>query len=294
MSIPSPALRALSATSPWRARLRALLRNPAGIIGTAVVLAVLATFALSFIWVPYDPESVDSRASWARPSGAHWFGADQLGRDIFSLMVLGSRVTVLTAVGGAVVALVVGLLLASIIVYAPRWLGSLTERLTDVWVAFPTLIIALILVTAFSGSTLTSTVAIGLGSAPAVTRTVLPELRRATASDHVLLAVAAGARSWWILSRHIFPAITPTLIVRVTQIMGTATLAEAGLSYLGLGTPPPTPSWGRMLSTYQSFMYSHPTVILIPATAIVLTIIGFNLLGDGLRDVLDPRGRETR
>ncbi|AQQ15443.1 Glutathione transport system permease protein GsiD [Corynebacterium glaucum] len=270
-------------------RLAELIRNPAGLFGLVVVAIILLGFAVSFIWVPYDPAAVNPSATWAPPSGDHWLGTDQLGRDIFSMMLVGTRVTVLTSLGGALIALIAGLLLTFLITYAPRWLSQLTERITDIWVAFPTLIIALILATAFQGSAVTSAVAIGLGSAPSVTRTILPEVRRVSVSDYVLLATAAGARGPWLLHHHIFPNVAPTLIVRTTQIMGTAALAEAGLSYLGVGTPPPTPSWGRMLSTYQSFMYSHPSVILIPATAIVVTIIGFNLLGDGLRDVYDPR-----
>ncbi|MDY5129213.1 ABC transporter permease [Actinotignum urinale] len=273
----------------FKTRLRQLLRNPSGLFGLIIATSLLFLFILSYIWVPYRIEDVNPSHSWAPPSTEHWFGADQLGRDIFTLFVIGVRVTVKTSVGSALIALILGLTLASLIVYGPRLIRRLTERLSDIWTAFPTLIIALILVTAFKGSTFTSTLAIGLGAAPGLARTVLPELRRATVSDHVLLAVTSGARSWWLLSRHIIPAVIPTLLVRVTQIMGISALTEAGLSYLGVGTPPPTPSWGRMLATYQNVMYTHPTVIFIPMIALVLTIVGLNLLGDGLRDVLDPR-----
>lgn len=271
-----------------------LWKNPAGAIGLTIIILLLCTCALSFIWVPYGAEQVDSGASWAPPSSRHWLGADQLGRDIFSRMVLGSRVTVYISVGAALIALVMGVLLAALIVYTKPPISTVVERLTDVWIAFPTLIVALIIVTAFGRSTMSSLVAIGLGSIPVVARTVLPELRRARNADYTLLAVAAGARLPWILHHHIVPTITPTLIVRVTQIMGVAVLAEAGLSYLGLGTRPPTPSWGKMLSDFQNHIYTHPTTVLIPGLAITAVIIGFNLLGDGLRDALDPRMDRSR
>ncbi|MDO5025753.1 MAG: ABC transporter permease [Trueperella sp.] len=247
------------------------------------------TFVVSFIWVPYDTSKVDPASSWAPVSAQHWLGADKLGRDIFSLMILGSRVTVYISLGAAVIALVLGVIISAAIVYSRYSIAVIIERLTDVWIAFPTLVIAIIIVTAFGGSTVSSMVAIGLGSTPVVARTILPELRRAASADYTLLSVASGAKLPWLLWWHIFPTITPTLIVRVTQIMGTAALAEAGLSYLGLGTPISTPSWGRMLSEYQQYIYTHPGVLLIPGIAIVAVIIGFNLLGDGLRDVLDPR-----
>lgn len=274
--------------------LRRLVRNPAGLLGLIITCAVFAMFLASFVWVPYGPQDVNPADSWARPSARHLLGADKLGRDVFSLLVLGSRVTVATSAGAVVIAVTLGLLIAGVIAFAPRWCASLTERLTDVAIAFPTLIIALILATAFSGSALGSIVAIGLSSATSVTRTILPELRRAAASDHVLLATAAGARPGWLLTRHIVPALTPTLLVRATQVMGVAALAEAGLSYLGLGTAPPTPSWGRMLSAFQTQVYERPGALAVPAIAIVLVILGFNLLGDGLRDVLDPRSEHSR
>lgn len=265
-----------------------LLRNPAGVIGAVVVSLLVLTALVSLVWTPSDPLAVHPADSWAKPSPRYPLGADSLGRDLLSQMMVGSQITLLAAVGATAVAGLTGVALAAGIAFAPRWLATLLERVVDIWVAFPTLIIALILVTAFRGSTWSAVVAIGLGSATTLTRTILPELRRAMSSDHVLLAVSSGAWSGWLLGRHILPAVTPTLIVRTTQIMGVAALAEAGLSYLGLGTPPPTPSWGRMLSAFQAEVYARPEMLAVPAVAIVVVILGFNLLGDGLRDVLDP------
>lgn len=266
-----------------------LLKNPSGLAGIILLGFVALTFLVSLVWTPYSATAVDPSASWAAPSADHWLGGDKLGRDIFTHLLLGSQVTVITCLAAAAIALVLGLILAGIIQFAPGPISRLTERATDVLIAFPTLIVALILVTATGGSILSSILAIGIGSATTVTRTIMPELRRAASSDYVLLAKAAGAGPWWLLTRHIFPTVTPTLLVRTTQIMGVAALAEAGLSYLGLGAPLETPTWGRMLSAYQEQIYSRPEILVIPSLAIIITILGFNLLGDGLRDVLDPR-----
>lgn len=274
--------------------LKALFRNPAGCVGGSLILLLALIFIMSFMWVPYSIDTVDASQSWAPPSAQHWFGADRLGRDIFSMMVIGSRVTVYICLGATLIAVVGGVLFATLIAYAKRPWSVYIERATDIWVAFPTLIIALIVVTAFGGSTASSMVAIGLGSIPVVTRTVLPEFRRARSADYTLLAVVSGASMPWLLRWHIVPSILPTLTVRATQIMGMSALAEAGLSYLGLGTPLPTPSWGRMLAEYQNQIYTHPGAIFVPGVAISAVIVGFNLAGDGLRDVLDPRMERTR
>lgn len=265
-----------------------LFKNPAGAIGSVLVGLLAAVFLLSFLWIPYSVEDVNAALSWAPPSSDHWFGADRLGRDIFSMMIVGSRVTVYISMGASAIAVVGGVFVATVVAYSNRPWSTYVERATDMWVAFPTLIIALIVVTAFGGSTASSTIAIGLGSIPVVARTVLPEFRRARSADYTLLAIANGASLPRLLRWHIIPSILPTLIVRATQIMGMAALAEAGLSYLGLGTPLPTPSWGRMLADFQSQIYTHPGAIFVPAIAISVVIVGFNLLGDGLRDVLDP------
>lgn len=265
-----------------------LVKNPSGAVGLALLGIVAVFFLVSLVWTPYGVSEMTG-ASWEGPSSSHLLGTDKLGRDILTHLLVGSQVTVLTCVAASLIALLLGLILAGIIEFAPRIIALVTERMTDVLVAFPTLIIALILVTATGGSIWSSILAIGIGSATTVTRTILPELRRAASSDYVLLAKAAGAGPWWLLTRHIFPSVTPTLLVRTTQIMGIAALAEAGLSYLGLGAPLPTPTWGRMLSSYQEVIYTHPAILAIPSLAIVITILGFNLLGDGLRDVLDPR-----
>ncbi|WP_261164101.1 ABC transporter permease [Microbacterium sp. Marseille-Q6965] len=270
-----------------------LLSRPDGAFGLAAAALLIGCAMLSLVWTPYDPLAVDPAASWQPFSFAHPLGTDSLGRDQVSALLVGARVTLFATVVATAIAAVLGVAIAFALALAPRTLSSLLERAVDVAIAFPTLIVAIILVTGFGASTWVAAVSIGLAASVVVARTVLPELRRALLSDHVLLATASGAGTWRIVSRHALPSVLPTLIVRLTQIMAASALAEAALSYLGFGTPPPTPSWGRSLSDLQSQIVIRPEYLIAPAVAIVIVVLGFNLLGDALRDVLDPRSRVT-
>lgn len=273
--------------------IRRLLSRPGGVFGLIAVALLLGSAVLSLVWTPYDPLAVDPAAGWEPFSPAHPLGTDSLGRDQVSMLLVGARVTLLATVVATGIATALGVAIAFALALTPRPLSSLLERAVDIAIAFPTLIVAIILVTGFGASTWVAAISIGLAASVVVARTVLPELRRALLSDHVLLATAAGAGTWRIVTRHALPAVGPTLIVRTTQIMAAAALAEAGLSYLGFGTPPPTPSWGRSLADLQSQIVVRPEYLIAPAVAIVIVVLGFNLLGDALRDVLDPRSRAT-
>ena len=268
---------------------RRLVRRPMGLISLALVALMILVALVSLIWTPYDPFAVNPAESWAPFSAKHPLGADSLGRDILSRLMTGSQITLLTAFCSVAFATVFGLLLGGLIVFAPRPIAVLLERMVDLMVAFPTLLIAMIIATATKGATWGLIVAIGIGSISTITRTILPELRRSIRSDHVTLARTSGAGPWWLLRAHIFPDVAATLLIRMTQLLGVATLAEAGLSYLGLGAPPPEPSWGRMLADHQNQIYSRPEVLVAPAVVIVIAILAFNLLGDALRDAMDAR-----
>jgi peptide/nickel transport system permease protein len=269
--------------------MRHLLRTPAGLIGSTSLALLLASAALSLVWTPYDPLAVDAANGWAPFSAAHPLGTDALGRDQVSALLVGARVTVAATVVATALSAVLGIAIAFVLALTPPAVTSVLQRLIDIAVAFPTLIVAIILVTSFGASTLVAAIAIGLAASVVVARTVAPEIRSALSSDFVLLAEAAGAGAGRILFRHVLPTIAPTLLVRVTQIMAAAALAEAGLSYLGLGTPAPTPSWGRSLADLQAQIMLRPEYLAAPAIAIVIVVLGLNLLGDALRDGLDPR-----
>lgn len=269
--------------------MRAFLRNPSAVAGLAMVSVLVLAAGISIFWTPYDPLKVSTMEQWVSPSWSHLLGTDALGRDIFSSMMVGAQVTLFATILATSIATLIGLALSFVIVATPPVLSSLVQRFVDILVAFPTLVLAIVLVTSFGSSATTAAVAIGLGSAVVITRTVLPELRTILESDFVLLAKAGGASSWWVMRRHAIPNIAPTLIVRVTQIMSLAALAEAGLSYLGFGTPAPSPSWGRALADMQTQVLLRPEVLIAPSVAIILVTLGFNLLGDGFRDAMDVR-----
>lgn len=265
-------------------------RSAQGVVGLAFVSLFVATVVVSLIWTPYDPQTVDVSGAWQPVSARHWLGTDSMGRDQFSRLLVGAQVTAVAIIVATGVAAVIGTAVAFAIAPAPALLQAFGQRAVDIAIAFPTLVIAILLVTGFGASTLVAGIAVGLSSAVVVTRTVLPELQRSLASDYALLARAGGAGTWWVLTRHALPNLAPTLLVRLTQIMGGAALAEAGLSYLGFGTPSPTPSWGRWLADMQTQILLRPQALIAPAVAIVMVVLGFNLLGDALRDALDPYG----
>lgn len=274
--------------------IRSLFRTPQGLVGVTALILLVGSAALSLMWTPHDPLSVDAANGWAPFSTAHPLGTDALGRDQLSSLLVGARVTVQATVVATSIAAVLGIAIAFVLALTPATFTAVLQRFIDIAVAFPTLIVAIILVTGFGASTFVAACAIGLSASVVVARTVAPEIRSALSSDFVLLAEAAGAGAGRILVRHVLPTIAPTLLVRVTQIMAAAALAEAGLSYLGLGTPAPIPSWGRSLADLQAQIMLRPEYLVAPAIAIVIVVLGFNLLGDALRDGLDPHAAPRR
>jgi len=269
--------------------LRRLLSSPTGLYGIAIVVILLAVGLLSLLWTPYDPAAADPYHRFQPPSAEHWLGTDTSGRDILSRLIVGARTTVIVAFLSAVVAAVVGTLFAV--------LGSLTHRLVregitviiDVLIAFPTVLMAMMLAAVFGGSTAVVIAAVGITYGVIMGRVARSELRRVAASDYVLAARASGVGPGRILLRHLLPNVAPIFIVQLSLAAGLATLAEAALSYLGYGAPPGVPSWGRMLSETQQYIAVQPLSVLWPGLVILFTVLGFNLLGDALRDATDPR-----
>lgn len=264
------------------------LRHPLGITGLVLVGIPTCAALISLLWVPYDPTVFSPADRWLPPSAAHLLGTDNGGRDLFSILLVGAQSTMLATVLATLIAVAVGLPLALGAALASRRLGLLLERGIDIAIAFPTLVLAIILVTSYGASIWVSSLAIGLGGAVVVARTMVPELRGALASPYVTLATAGGVSIGGIVWRHVMPNTAPTLLIRATQLLSVAALAEAGLSYLGFGTPPPTPSWGRTLADLQSQVLVRPEVLIAPSLAITTLVIGFALLGDALRDALEP------
>ena len=262
---------------------------PTLVAGAILVGLVVAAALLSFVWTPHDPTHVDVARQFLRPGAPGYaLGTDQLGRDELSELMAGARITLLVGIVTVALAAVIGVPLGGLaVLWRPA--EEVVMRMSDVVLAFPALLLAMLFAAAFRSSTVTAMVAIGISFVPVFARLVRAAGLQVMEQDYVTVARAFGARSLWIFARHLLPNVLSVIVVQGTIAFALAILAEAALSYLGLGTPPPTPSWGRMLSESQSYFAQAPLIAVWPGLSIALSVLGFNLLGDGLRDLLDPR-----
>jgi peptide/nickel transport system permease protein len=269
----------------WWRRLWAL---PTGVFGTVVVLVVALTALVSLFWTPFDPQTTDVAARWSGPGWPHLLGTDATGRDILSVLMAGARTTVFVAVGAGIIATLLGLTLAAVGALSARWVRESVAVFIDILIAFPVLLIAMMISAVFGGSLWVVVWAVGIGFGVNIGRVSRPELRRVLHSDFVVAGRASGLTSLQNLLRHLLPNVAPVFIVQLSWSMAVAVLAEAGLSYLGFGAPPTDPSWGVLLADLQQYLTVHPLSVVWPGLAITLTVLGFNLLGDGLREATDP------
>lgn len=268
--------------------------GPSLVIGALIVLGVVAMALVSFIWTPYDPTLVDPASRLLKPSAEHLLGTDKFGRDVFSQLLVGARTTLFVGVVAVGVAALIGVPLGILAAMATRWFGELLMRGTDLLLAFPALLLAIMFSAVYGGSTLVAMIAIGIATVPAFVRLIRSGALQVMRTEYVLAARAAGRRPVAIGVRHVLPNVGSLVIVQASVSFAIAVLAEAALSFLGFGTPPPTPSWGRMLQESQEMLFSAPRLALFPGLAIAVAVLGFNLLGDGLRDYLDPRLEDRR
>jgi peptide/nickel transport system permease protein len=263
-------------------------------LGGGVVAVFVAAAVLSLAWTPYPVETLDISRRLQGPSAAHLFGTDQFGRDVLSMILAGARTSLavgLVAVGiGAGAGVPLGLLAAA----RGGLVDDLLMRGSDLVFAFPALVVAVMITAVFGASAVNAIIAIGIFNIPVFARLARGAGLAIWQREFILAARAAGKGDLRISVEHVLPNIASVLIVQATIQFALAILAEAGLSYLGLGTQPPNPSWGKMLNEAQTFMYLAPRLAIFPGLAIMLTVLGLNLLGDGLRDVLDPRLRRRR
>jgi peptide/nickel transport system permease protein len=264
-------------------------RRPASAIGTVVVV-LFVVMALGAPWIArVDPLQTDWKLVRKAPTLAHPFGTDDLGRDTFARVVWGTRISMQAGVFSILLAIAVGVPTGLIAGFYRGGLDQIIMRLTDAWLAFPFLILAIGLVTIMGPSLTNATVAIGLGATPTFIRLTRGLVLAKASEDYVLGARALGAGDLRLMSRHILPNIVSSLLVQATISIPVAVIAEAVLSFLGLGVQPPAPSWGTMLNTAQQFLDSAPWMAWWPGLAIFALALSFNLAGDGLRDLLDPR-----
>jgi peptide/nickel transport system permease protein len=266
-------------------------RLNAGLVvgGVLVGLVVLAAL-VSFFWTPHDPTFVDAARKLREPGGGYLVGADKYGRDTFSQLMVGARTTLYVGIVAVGIAAVIGTPLGVIAGMTPRgWVSELVMRVNDLVFAFPALLLAVMLGAVYGAGTLTAMIAIGVATVPAFARVARAATLQVMVTDYILAARAAGRRRPAIAVRHVLPNIAGLLLVQASVSFAIAVLAEAALSFLGFGTRPPTPSWGRMLQEAQQLLYLKSELALWPGLAIALAVLGFNLLGDGLRDRFDPR-----
>jgi len=283
-------------TSPWQARIqrtyfgwRRLSSNPSTMFGLAVLLflVIIALLAPQIAPQGYDEQSLPERL--AAPSAAHWFGTDDLGRDVLARMVYGTRVTLMIACLVAVIAAPLGLLIGTASGYFGGWVDTVLMRINDVFLSFPGLILALGFVAALGPGIRNAVIAIALTAWPPIARLARAETLTLRNADYIAAVRIQGASALRIILRHVMPMCLPSVVVRITLNMAGIIITAAGLGFLGLGAQPPMPEWGSMLSSGRAHLSGAWWISAVPGIAIVLTSLAFNLLGDGLRDVLDPR-----
>jgi peptide/nickel transport system permease protein len=283
--MPAAKARPRAATGFWR---RAL-RHRSFVLGGVLVFSVLAAALISLVWTPWSAYDIDVLAKLKPPSAAHWLGTDVLGRDVVSLLLVGARSTIIVGVIAVGIGLTFGVALGLLAAARKGWMAELIMRVSDFTFAFPAVLSAIMLGAAIGPGMVTSITAIGIFQIPIFVRVTRGSANAIWAREFVLAARASGKGNFRITIEHVLPNIMSVLIVQATIQFALAILAEAALSYLGLGTQPPQPSWGRMLNDAQSLLFQAPSLAVYPGVAIAVAVLGLNLLGDGLRDLLDPR-----
>jgi peptide/nickel transport system permease protein len=266
-----------------------MTRRPSLTAGAILVGLIVATALISTVWTPADPAHVEVSQRFQGPSLTNPLGTDQLGRDQLSRLMAGARNTLLVGIVTVIIAIALGVPLGGLAALFRGPVEQATMRLSDVLLAFPALLLAMLFAAVFRPSTITAMAAIGIALVPVFARVVRGAGLQIMQQDYVTVARTYGSGGVWIFVQHLLPNVSSVLIVQSTIAFAIAILAEAALSYLGLGTPPPTPSWGRMLSEAQTVLNQAPLLAFWPGVSIALAVLGFNLLGDGLRDLLDPK-----
>ena len=285
---------AASAGTGWRAIMRLAFRNRSFVIGFLITCLIAVMALLSFVWTPYDITNLVVADRMKGLSAQHPFGTDHFGRDILSMIMIGARNSIAVAIVAVVIGMGIGVPLGCWAAARGGWVDETLMRFNDVVFAFPALLSAVMITAIFGPAAINAIIAIGIFNVPVFARVARAGALSLWPREYVLAARAAGKGKALITVEHILPNIASILLVQGTIQFAIGILAESGLSYLGLGAQPPMPSWGRMLFDAQTRMMVAPHLAIFPGLAIVVTVLGLNLLGDGLRDVLDPKLRRER
>ncbi|MCB8823050.1 ABC transporter permease [Microvirga rosea] len=269
--------------------LRKFAKNKGALFGAGIVAFFLLVAILAPLIATFDPVKPSFTTIRKAPSAIFWFGTDELGRDVFTRMLWGARASLSAGVISVTIAVLIGVPFGLLSGYFSGWIDAVISRSTEAMLAIPFLIFAIALA-AFLGPSLSNAmIAIGLSAAPIFIRLTRGQVLSVKSEDYVEGARAIGLPDIWIILRYILPNVVPPILIQATLTIASAIIAEASLSFLGLGQQPPNPSWGSMLNTAKNFMEQAPWMSFFPGSAIFLIVLGFNLLGDGLRDALDPR-----
>ena len=280
--------------SLWLDAMRRLRRQPLSMFAAAIVAILILTAIFGSMLTPYDPNAIDMANRFAPPSLAHLFGTDDFGRDILSRVMVGARVSLMVGIIAVSISAVIGTFFGILAGYTGRLVDEVIMRAMDILFAFPAILLAIAIMAALGRGIGNAMIAIGIVYIPIFARIARGSVLSVREEDFVDAARAVGSSDSRIMFKHIFPNTTSPLIVEVTLSLSFAILAEAALSFFGLGTQPPDPSWGRMLSEGRAYFQQSVWLAIFPGLAIMLTVLGFNLLGDGLRDALDPRLKNVR
>lgn len=275
----------------WLEMWRSLIANRAALVSLIFIAFLVFLAVFGPLLTPYNPISTNMADGLRAPSAAHWFGTDQLGMDIFSRVIAGTRVSLTVGLLAVSIALTIGIILGAVAGYAGGWVDSVIMRVMDMMLAIPSILLAITLMAALGKGIDKAVIAIGLVSIPEYARIVRGNILSIKENDYIAAARVVGNTDFRIIFRHILPNALSVIIVRATLGISSAVLDTAALGFLGLGVQPPQAEWGDMLGRARGFIFQAPWTLLYPGMAITVTVLAFNLLGDGLRDALDPKSR---
>lgn len=276
-------------SSPWLDAWRSLKKNKLAMIGAIIIVFFILIALFAPLLTSYDPTLPKLEDQLLSPSSAHWFGTDDLGRDLFARIVYGARISLIVGFFSVTMSLIVGSILGVIAGYYGRWVDSIISRFFDILLAFPSILLAIGIVAALGASLQNALLAIAIVNVPTFGRLVRSKVLYLKEEEFVVAAKAMGMKNSRILFVHLLPNSLAPIIVQGTLGIATAIIEAAALGFLGLGAQPPDAEWGKMISDSRQFFVTHPWTVIFPGLSIMLTVLGFNLFGDGLRDVLDPK-----
>lgn len=291
VALKSPVKKGRDRSKEIKRFLRVFLGRPVVVFGIVVIIIFIILAAFAPYIAPYDPNARDMRNAMAQPSAEHWLGTDTLGRDVLSRLIYGTQISLIIGILVVAIAATVGITLGAIAGYFGGLTNTIIMRIVDALMAVPMIILALAIAAMLGGGLRNVVIALGISLIPGYARLMASQVMVVKEIDYIMASHSMGASNLRIILRHVVPNCMSPLLVLITMMMGTTILAEAGLSFLGIGILPPTPVWGSMVSDGREYLLTNPLLSIAPGVAIMLLVFSFNMVGDGLRDALDPRLR---